>query len=45
MIDLYLIIEWGPLKIATALKIQTQLNTVNTHISNIHNKRQEPTGF
>jgi len=42
MIDLCLIIEQSPLKISTLLQTQTQLDTVNTYISNIHNIKQAP---
>jgi len=35
--------EWGPLKISTPVQTQTQINTVNTYVANIHNKLQEPT--
>jgi len=30
--------EHGPLKISTTLRTQTQLDTGNTYIDNIHNK-------
>ena len=32
-----------PLNISTPLWTQTQLDTLNTHISNTHNKQQQPT--
>ena len=37
-----LITVWGPLKSSTPLRTQTQLDTVNTYIANIHHRKQQP---